>query len=82
MSFDEVSGFAFAVAGTPELVPPSEWLPEAFNGEMPEFESGRALEKPERFRVVGERRLAQLRTVHEQREHRSHDRRVRRLRLG
>jgi uncharacterized protein len=34
-----VYGFIFAVAGAPDLVPPSEWLPEAFGGEMPEFES-------------------------------------------
>jgi len=38
-SFDEVRGFIFAVAGTPELVPPSEWLPEAFQGKRPDFES-------------------------------------------
>jgi uncharacterized protein len=36
-SFEEVRGFVFAVAGAPELVPPSEWLPEAFGGELPEF---------------------------------------------
>jgi uncharacterized protein len=36
---DEVCGFIFAVAGAPDLVPPSEWLPEAFGGEMPEFEN-------------------------------------------
>jgi uncharacterized protein len=39
LSFDEVRGFIVAVAGTPELVRPSEWWPEAFNGEMPKFES-------------------------------------------
>jgi uncharacterized protein YecA (UPF0149 family) len=32
-SVEEVRGFVFAVAGTPELVPPSEWLPEAFREE-------------------------------------------------
>jgi len=37
-SADDVCGFIFAVAGAPDLVPPSEWLPEAFGGEMPEFE--------------------------------------------
>jgi len=39
VSYDEVRGFIFAVAGAPELVPPSDWLPEAFNGELPEFET-------------------------------------------
>lgn len=38
-SFEEVRGFIFAVAGTPDLVQPSEWLPEAFEGQTPEFES-------------------------------------------
>jgi uncharacterized protein len=37
--FEEVRGFIFAVAGAPDLVQPSEWLPEAFAGELPEFES-------------------------------------------
>jgi len=39
-SFDEVRGFILAVAGTPELVPPSQWLPETFNGQLPEFDDG------------------------------------------
>jgi uncharacterized protein len=39
VSYEEVRGFIFAVAGTPELVPPSEWLPEAFNGQLPKFEN-------------------------------------------
>jgi uncharacterized protein len=39
VGYDELRGFIVAVAGTPEVVPPSEWLPEAFCGEMPEFES-------------------------------------------
>jgi uncharacterized protein len=39
VDFDEVRGFVFAVAGAPELVPPSEWLPEAFGGELPKFET-------------------------------------------
>lgn len=38
-SIDEVRGFVLAVAGTPDLVPPSEWLPEVFGGDMPQFES-------------------------------------------
>ena len=35
----ELEGFLFAMAASPFPVRPSEWLPVAFGGEMPEFES-------------------------------------------
>ncbi len=37
MSIDELEGFLYAVAITPDIIPPSQWLPEIFDGEMPEL---------------------------------------------
>ncbi len=37
MSIDELEGYLYAVAITPGIIPPSQWLPEIFDGEMPEF---------------------------------------------
>ena len=35
----ELQGFLFAVANAPEVIMPSEWIPEVFNGSEIEFES-------------------------------------------
>ena len=37
--YRELRGFLFAVLNGPELIPPSEWIPEIFGGVQPEFES-------------------------------------------
>ena len=37
MSIDELEGYLYAVAITPDIIPPSQWLPEIFDGEMPEL---------------------------------------------
>jgi uncharacterized protein len=37
----EVYGFLFAVACSPELVPPSEWIPRVFGGAGPAFATAR-----------------------------------------
>jgi len=39
LSLEELHGFLFGLAVTPEPVPPSEWLPEVFGPEGPVFES-------------------------------------------
>lgn len=39
LSFQGVRGLLFAIASTPERVLPSEWIPLAFGGEVPRFES-------------------------------------------
>lgn len=36
-NYDELCGFLFGLAITPELILPSEWLPIIFGGELPEF---------------------------------------------
>jgi uncharacterized protein len=36
--YDELPGFLFAIANAPEVILPSEWIPEVFGGEMPVFE--------------------------------------------
>jgi len=38
LTIGEVEGFLFTVAACPDLVPPSEWLPIVFGGELPQFE--------------------------------------------
>ena len=37
--YRELRGFLFAVLNGPELIPPSEWMPEIFGGAEPEYES-------------------------------------------
>lgn len=37
LSLTELEGFLFGLAITPELIPPSEWIPEIFGGEDPVF---------------------------------------------
>jgi uncharacterized protein len=39
LNYAQLQGFLFAVAGAPELILPSEWMPEALGGGMPEFEN-------------------------------------------
>ncbi|MDK9705558.1 MAG: UPF0149 family protein [Desulforhopalus sp.] len=36
-TYDELCGFLFGLAMTPELISPAEWLPVIFGGELPEF---------------------------------------------
>lgn len=36
-NYDELQGFMFGLAITPESIPQSEWLPIIFGGELPEF---------------------------------------------
>lgn len=38
-SFDELMGFMFGLGITPDIVPPSEWLPVIFAGDSPEYDS-------------------------------------------
>ncbi len=38
-SFDELLGYLFGLAITPELIMPGEWMPIIFGGDMPEFDS-------------------------------------------
>jgi uncharacterized protein len=38
-TIDELCGFLYGIAITPEIIMPSEWLPVIFSDEMPEFES-------------------------------------------
>jgi uncharacterized protein len=38
-TIDELSGFLYGIAITPEMIPPSEWLLVIFSGEIPEFGS-------------------------------------------
>jgi uncharacterized protein len=44
-SIDELCGFLYGIAITPEMIPPSEWFPMVFSGEMPEFESKTEIEE-------------------------------------
>lgn len=37
--YHELQGFLFAIAGAPELVRPSEWIPEVFGGADAEYAS-------------------------------------------
>ena len=39
LSLGEVQGFFFTVAASPDVVPPSEWLPIVFGGQPPQFET-------------------------------------------
>lgn len=36
-AYEELLGFIFGLAITPDTIPPREWLPAIFEGEMPEF---------------------------------------------
>jgi len=47
--YDELRGFVFAVASAPALIPPTKWLPQAFGGELPQFEDAQHAK-----RVMGE----------------------------
>ena len=40
LNYDELCGFLFGIAMTPELILPSEWLPLVFGGDLPQFEAG------------------------------------------
>ena len=44
-TFNELEGFLFSVAASPNLVPPSEWLPMVFGGDLPTFATKREAEK-------------------------------------
>jgi uncharacterized protein len=37
LNYAQLQGFLFAVAGAPELILPSEWMPEVLGGDTPEF---------------------------------------------
>jgi uncharacterized protein len=52
--YRELCGFLFAVLNGPELIPPSEWIPEIFGGVQPEYAS------PEQARSV----MAELMALH------------------
>jgi uncharacterized protein len=45
LTYPQLVGFLFSLANGPELIPPSEWMPMAFNDEEPGYES---LEEAER----------------------------------
>ncbi len=42
---NEITGFMFGLAMTPDIVSPSEWLPVIFGGEMPLFDSMEQMEQ-------------------------------------
>ena len=44
-TFKELEGFLFSVAASPQTVAPSEWLPEVFGGEMPDFATKQEAER-------------------------------------
>ena len=44
-SFAKIEGFLFSVVAAPELVLPSEWLPQIFGGELPVFATKREAER-------------------------------------
>lgn len=44
-TFNELEGFLFSVAASPNLVPPSEWLPMVFGGDLPTFATKREAER-------------------------------------
>ena len=44
-SYDELLGYLFGLAMTPEVPLPSEWIPLIFGGDMPEFDSMEPAEK-------------------------------------
>ena len=39
LNYRQCQGFLFAVAGAPELILPSEWMPEVFAGDTPQFKN-------------------------------------------
>nr|WP_240191661.1 UPF0149 family protein [Desulfoprunum benzoelyticum] len=39
LSYDQLTGFLYGIAITPEILPPSEWIPLIFAGKTPEFPS-------------------------------------------
>ena len=39
MTYPQLAGFLFSVANAPELIPPSEWLPMAFNDQEAGYET-------------------------------------------
>jgi yecA family protein len=42
--YDELCGFLFGIAMTPDLIAPSEWLPIVFGGDLPQFKAGKEFE--------------------------------------
>ena len=44
-SYDELLGYLFGLAMTPEVLLPSEWIPLIFGGDLPEFDSLEPAEK-------------------------------------
>ena len=44
-TFKELEGFLFSVAASPHRVSPSEWMPEVFGGEMPDFATKQEAER-------------------------------------
>ena len=45
LSYDELLGYMFGLAITPEMLVPSEWLPVIFGGDLPKFSSTEQMEK-------------------------------------
>ena len=44
-SYDELLGYLFGLAMTPELICPSEWMPVIFGGDLPDFDSVEEMQK-------------------------------------
>jgi uncharacterized protein len=44
MSYHQLQGFMFTIASAPDVVPPSEWLPQVFDGGEPVYDSKDQLE--------------------------------------
>lgn len=45
LSYDELLGYMFGLAMTPDMLVPSEWMPVIFGGDLPEFSSMKQREK-------------------------------------
>lgn len=44
-TFDELMGFMFGLGITPDIIPPSEWLPVIFAGALPEYDSNEQMKE-------------------------------------
>jgi uncharacterized protein len=44
LTYPQLAGFLFSIANSPELIPPSEWIPMVFNDQDGEFETRREAE--------------------------------------
>ena len=45
LSYDELLGYMFGLAMTPDVLGPSEWMPVIFGGDLPEFSSRKQTEE-------------------------------------